>query len=184
MSEVVTTRGGFVWPSDEAILLFTMDGAGYNRAVQEVAQALVRHYDAGVFVTANRPHHALRESLGRVGVDVGKITFVDCVSSMTGIAPPTEPGVVHVESPTMLEKITMRADLVLRRAQGRRFLLLDSLSTLSVYNGTSTVAELVHNLVTRLRMAGIGAAFLLVDKQAGDDLLDTVQPLCDQVIRL
>lgn len=185
MNAVLEAGQAFAWPSDEAILLIVTDGAGYNRALRDTAGALARHYDAGVFLTANRPHHALRDLLGQEGIDASKFTFIDCVSSMTGIAPPAEPGVLHIESPTMMEKMAMRADQVLRRSAGRRrFVLLDSLSTLSVYNGANTVAEMAHNLITRLRMQSVGAALILVEKQAGEELLDTVKPLCDNVVRL
>jgi hypothetical protein len=45
------------------------------------------------------------------------------------------------------------------------------------------VTEMTHNLVTRLRTVGAGAAFVLVEKQADPELADAVRPLCDRTVR-
>ena len=173
------------WPADDAILLVVTDGANYNHAVRQVAQAMAHRFQQGVYVTANRPHHVLRETLRSADIDLSRFFFIDCVTSLTGIMPAAEPSVMHVESPTMLEKMAMRAEQVLRRNPGKpRFLILDSLSTLSVYNGSQTVAELAHGLITKLRIQKIAAALILVEKQAGEELLDNVKPLCDDVLRV
>lgn len=173
------------WPGAESVCLVVTEGAAYNDAVRHVTRALVERFGNGVYWTANRPHHLLRESLERGGVAMEKVQFVDCVSAMTGIMPAPVPGVQFIESPTLMEKALMRSDQMLRRLpQGQRFLMVDSLSTLSVYNGSSAVGELAHTLITKMRMQHAPAAIILVERQADGELLDQVRPLCDDVLRI
>ncbi len=170
------------WPETKPVALFLTDGGGYKEAFVKIAESLIADHDGGVIITANRPTATLRPSLD---ADLSQVTFVDCISSMTGIMPPMERGVIHIESPTMLEKMALRAERALRAVPGdRRFLLLDSLSTLAVYNGPAAVRELTHNLVTRLRMLGVTGAFVLVQNQTDAMLVDAVRPLCDETVNL
>jgi hypothetical protein len=173
------------WPSEDAVLLVVTDGVRYNEAVRQVTEVMLRRFPHSIYLTSNRPFHMLRASFGSAGVETSKMTFVDCVSGLTGVMPPADPQAIHIESPTLLEKAAMRAEQALRRQPaGSRCLIVDSLSTLSVYNGSAPVSELAHNLITRLRLQRIPAAFLLVERQAGEELLDVVKPLCDGMVRL
>lgn len=171
------------WPGEEEIVLVLTDGVDYNKAVREVTATVDPVFDAALFVCANRPHGAVRDNAPR-GVDMERFQYLDCVSALTGVLPPAQPGVHFVESPTMLEKIGLRAEQMLRRSgEGKRILILDSLSTLSVYSDVQAVAEMVHNLVTRLRRLHAGAALILVERQAPDGLQDAIVPLCDRTVR-
>lgn len=171
------------WPGDEEIVLVVTDGVDYNEAMREVTATIDPVFQHGLFVCANRPHRAVRDNAPK-GVDMGRFQYLDCVSAMTGIAPAPEPGVHFVESPTMLEKIGLRAEQMLKRSgDGPHILILDSLSTLSVYSDVQAVAEMVHTLVTRLRRLHAGAALILVERQAPAGLLDAIAPLCDRTVR-
>jgi hypothetical protein len=173
------------WPGADTIGLVVTDGPSYNEAVRLVTRSLVDRFGHGVYWTANRPHHLLADHLSRGGVDPGSLQYVDCVSAMTGVMPPPVPGVQFIESPTMMEKALLRTDQLVRRLPaGKRFLVLDSLSTLSVYNGAPAVSELSHTLITKMRMNHVPTALILVERQADGELMDQVRPLCDDVLHL
>lgn len=171
------------WPSDDSIQLVVTDGARYAQAMRATVDALASRFEQGLYVTANRPHHVLHQQMAGIQ---GRLRFqyIDMVTGMTGLAPPAVDGVVFVESPSFMEKMVMRSDQMLRRMPGRRVLVLDSLSTLAVYNGASLVAEMAHNLVTRLRMQRAAAALVLVERQTSEELVDTLRHLCDGVRRM
>ncbi|HET6399617.1 MAG TPA: hypothetical protein VFH47_08710 [Candidatus Thermoplasmatota archaeon] len=172
------------WPSDHAVLLAVTDGATYHQSLGRLAWALQQRFRHGVLVTANRPHSLLADALGRHGVDPARMQYIDCVSSMTGVPPLPQPGVHHIESPTLLEKTILRAEQLLRRTPEPRFLLVDSLSALAVFNGVQAVAELTHNLVTRLRLLQVPAALVTVERQAPPELLERTRAVMDGVLRL
>lgn len=180
--EQETDRPLVGWPGDEEIVLVLTDGADYNAAMREVTTTIDPVFDQALFVCANRPHGSVRDNAPK-GVDMDRFQYLDCVSALTGMVPPSEPGVHFVESPTMLEKIGLRAEQMLKRSDGKCILILDSLSTLSVYSDVQAVTELVHNLVTRLRRLNAGAALILVERQAPSGLEDAIAPLCDRTVR-
>lgn len=137
----------------------------------------------GVVLAANRPAHMLRTALLSEGLDLRTTHFLDCVSSLSGIAPRPEPGIHHVESPTMLEKIAMRCEQMLRAMPAPRHLTVDSLSALAVYNGPDAVVEFAHHLINRLRALDVPAVFLVSDRAVDQNLREAVAQLCDGVHR-
>lgn len=172
------------WPGPEAVVLAITEGPRASQAVVQLAHALLERRGYGVVVCANRPAEAVRITLERAGHDVRGLRFIDCISSTTGVPPPPDAATLHIESPTMLEKVALRAEQWMRRLPGPGFLLVDSLSTMAVYNGPAPVAELVHTLTLRLRALHAPAAFVLVERQAPPQLAELVRPLCDGVIHL
>jgi len=180
----ITESGPVALPGAESVVLALTEGSRYAHAMARLTQALLDRRAYGVIVCANRPAEAVRVALARAGVDLRGLRFVDCISSTAGLPPPPDASTVHVESPTMLEKVALRAEQWLRRLPGPGFLLVDALSTLAVYNGSRPVAEFVHTLVLRLRTLHTPGAFLLVERQAPPDLTDLVRPQCDGVVHL
>lgn len=172
------------WRTDSEIILAITAGDTYNEAVLEMARAANNRFRRGVFITTNRPYDTLRRHLDEGDIKLAGYAYIDCISGLTGLTPANRPDVQFIDSPTMLEKAAMRADQLLRRAGDDRVLLLDSLSTLAVYNGDETVAELAHNMITKLRMQQCPAVFLVVESQAEARLIASVAAHCDRMVRI
>ncbi len=170
------------WPGKSDIVLVLTQAEHYAEALNSSIRALLTQFETGVVITANRPVSVLRQVLTDAGIDTKRVQFVDCISALTGVTPPNEPGVVYIDSPTLMEKTGLRAEQLLRRLPtDQRFLFVDSLSTLAVYNGTSAVSEMAHNLTTRMRLLGVGAGLLLVQGNNSVELQQSVEAQCDKV---
>lgn len=179
MTAAVLEPPKVAWPDDGAIMLVVTDAVRYNASLESLCRVLLGRFQEGVVVTANRPYASLRSTLNAAGLDASRLRFVDCVTSLTGLAPPADPQAQFVESPTLLEKVVLRTEQMLKRLGHSKFLVVDSLSTLAVYNGNEAVAELTHNLVTRLRIQRTAAAFVVMTQPGSTALVDAVRPLCD-----
>lgn len=168
------------WPEDDDIVLILSAAQRYSDALPEILGQLVERFGGGVVITANRPVRILRTALEAANVDPSNLVFVDCISGLTGTVPDNEPNAIYIDSPTLLEKTCMRAEQLLRRMPaGRRFLFVDNLATLAVYNGATTVSEMAHNLTTRMRLLAIPTGLLLVQSSETPDLEQAAFAHCD-----
>jgi hypothetical protein len=172
------------WPSRDAVLVVTASPAGYNRALAETVHRLVAMFGQGVVVAANRPTWLLRETLAADGVATAGLTFIDCVTTSTGLPARPEPNVVHVESAALLEKVVLRSEQGLRRMAGPRFLLVDSLCAFAQHNGGAPAIEFAHTLTNRVRALGVPTAWMVVERDANVPVQDAVRPMCDGSLRL
>lgn len=156
--------------------------------VRSLAAAIRRLQEDGrkiVFVSADRPYATLVPALSKDGVDVERIQFVDVVSSMNGAAPSPRPGnATFLPSPTMLEMLAMRVEQVAQRVGPGAHMVLDSLDTLSLYNGVNPVQEFSHYLANRLRAQGVSGDFVVRDGPAGRHLHDLVLSFTDDRVEL
>lgn len=172
-----------------------MAGVGRVRVVVPLAgghlrplAVLVRRLqDAGkkvVFVSSDRPYHALAVALRDQGVDVERVHFVDTVSSLSGSAPVARtPNATFLPSPTMLEMLAMRVEQAALRLGPDAHIVLDSLDTLSLYNGVHPVQEFSHYLANRLRSHGVHGDFVVKDGPTRE-LHDLVLAFTDERLEL
>ncbi len=170
------------WPGASDIVLILTQAEHYIRTLTSTLAVLLERFETGVVITANRPVGVLRQLLADAGIPHERLKFVDCITALTGIAPPNEPDAIYIDSPTLMEKTGLRAEQLLRRLPAnQRFLFVDSLSTLAVYNGNEAVAEMAHNLTNRMRLLETGTGLLLVQGNNSLKLQQDVKAHCDHV---
>lgn len=120
-----------------------------------------------MFISADRPYAHLQQVLREGGVNVDNMHFVDAVSSVNGAAPANRPAnATFLSSPTLLELLAMRVEQAAMRHGPGTHVILDSLDTLTMYNGTGPVQEFAHYIANRLRAQGVHGDFVA---RAGTD---------------
>lgn len=155
------------------------------RSLGTLVLELQRSGQKVVFVSADRPYHALVRSLREQGIATEQMHFVDTVSSINGSAPPDRPSnATFLPSPTMLEMLAMRIEQAALRLGPGAHMVLDSLDTLSLYNGVHPVQEFSHYLANRLRSHGVDGDFVLRAGPAGANLHDLVVAFSDDRVEL
>lgn len=138
-----------------------------------------------VFVSADRPYHILAQAFRDQGVSVEGMHFVDAVSSLSGSAPAQRPpNATFLPSPTMLEMLAMRVEQAALRFGSAAHMVLDSLDTLSLYNGIHPVQEFSHYLANRLRSHGVNGDFVVRGPGGDRSLHDLVMSFTDDRIEL
>ena len=65
-----------------------------------------------------------------------------------------------------------------------KFLLLDSLSTLLIYNDPKTVAKFAHLLTEKMRRWITSGSLLTVEMNADRDVASQLAPFCDKVVKI
>ena len=163
-----------------------MPGAGAH--VRGLGALVRRLQDDGkkvVFVSADRPYHGLTLALREQGVATDQMHFVDAVSSLSGSAPANRPpNATFLPSPTMLEMLAMRVEQAGLRFGPGAHIVLDSLDTLSLYNGVHPVHEFSHYLANRLRSHGLHGDFVVRDGPGSRELHDLVVSFTDERLEL
>ncbi len=152
--------------------------------VHTVAHHVGRLQETGariILLCADRPFDHYRASFGTAGADMDRIHALDCVAALQSGAPhERRPNVHFLASPTMLEMMAMRIEQIAQRLGPGSHLVVDSLSTLALYNGVEPVQEFTHFLANRLRMRQVPGDFVVHDNPAGADLRDRILGIVDE----
>ncbi|WXG47231.1 MAG: hypothetical protein WED05_11325 [Candidatus Atabeyarchaeum deiterrae] len=150
-----------------------------------------RQNDKGIFVSSNRSTIGLAERLlvykfdMRKLLEAGRISVVDLASKSVGSAEMRNS--ICVSSPSELSATQMaieKAAEALGSIPGNPWLLLDSLSTLLVYNSPGALLHFLHFLIGRLRVLGFDGMIFTIQGSVEGNVLSTIRQFCDEVIRL
>jgi KaiC/GvpD/RAD55 family RecA-like ATPase len=170
--------------SDNIILLITSPQQ-HNEIAIGLTRMLVEDKDrSGVYITFNRPFEQLIVDLNANNVDLSRLIFIDCISKMAGRFPGKKENAVFIDNPSSLEEVGMYAEKILARMPGERFVILDSISSLLIYNDENSTREFCHFLVNKLRLEKIGGFLLTVEKEDLEKVIELLQPLVDKVIKI
>ena len=181
MLEVEETFKNKLKSLKDYVLLVTVDAKNYQTAVIDVVRFLANEQNSpGVYVTLNKPCEIMQRIFSINSIDPKLIIFIDAASR-------TEPkkidNCLYIGSPEKLSDISVAMDQAVKAlASDDKFLIFDSLNTLSIFNKPATVARFIHFLAAKLREWKIRGVIITLEKETDDFLLDELTMLSDDRI--
>jgi KaiC/GvpD/RAD55 family RecA-like ATPase len=138
----------------------------------------------GVYITLSRDYIELSKTFREQGIDMGRLAFIDGVSQMYGIGAVDAPNVKYISGPISLDGIVAAiTDVIPVMKSKKRFVFLDSITTVLLYNSlerTLRFSEFLTNSLKRLEVAGV---MVSVSKGfANDTLIKALTKMSNEVI--
>jgi archaellum biogenesis ATPase FlaH len=117
------------------------------------------------YVTVSKTFDYLSKTF-REGTKQNNIKFIDCISRAAGISDAAN-NCIYIESPVMLEKIILE---ILNNFKGMKrdldkYIIIDSLSALIIYNDPGIIREFVSLVMNRSRAENIHVVSILVEEE-------------------
>lgn len=127
--------------------------------------------DVWTFVTASDTYDHISKTFKEIS-EHSNIKFIDCISRAAGISE-LQSNCTYVESPTMLEIVSLE---IMNNFRGvddevEKYVVIDSLSALMVYNDSEVIREFVSLLTSRARSRNIHIVTTLVEEEADSNRL-------------
>lgn len=139
----------------------------------------------GIYVTVNRPCENLTTLLGKHGVDITKLYFIDAISAIATDHMVNTPQCIYLENPQNLTELSITLTELVKRIPGEHnFLFMDSLSTLILYNGMGSVRKFAHFLATRMRSLNLSGVFISLEEETDKQLIAHFTQVCDKVLEV
>jgi len=127
----------------------------------------------GIYVSLNKTQKSVEESLKKNNISTERIFFIDCVASQK-----TKEEVLHIP-PRDLGKLSFAIKSFFKEIKGEKFLIIDALSTLLIYNDENKVAAFVKEIADSSNKELAIFAFSPVTK--GEELLNKIFNFFDEV---
>jgi len=117
------------------------------------------------FITVSKTYDYLSKTF-KEGTRNTNVKFIDCISRAAGISD-ISPNCIYIESPAMLEKIILET---LNNFRGMKrdldkYIVIDSLSALMIYNESEIIREFVSLLMNKSRAENIHVVSILVEEE-------------------
>jgi len=138
-----------------------------------------------VYVTVTRPYQSLLNDYQDLVGSSKNIKFIDAVSRIAGMSK-ADPNCIFIESPTMLEKLGLEITNLFKNADEKssKFLILDSLSTLMIYNDSEIVTKFFYYLINVTRARGIHSVYLVIEEEEADMKIKKLINLTDKIEKI
>lgn len=152
----------------------------YNSAAHAILDYFQRAKTPGVYVTINKPYTDLIKGLSMVPENVH---YVDSITALTGRGTPEVPRVTYLDSPLALVEMNLAiADELKKVVSNTKFLVVDSISTLLVYNSPQSVEKFCHTVIAKNRSENVVGVFLLIESEEHRSVVDTLAQFVDNVV--
>jgi hypothetical protein len=121
-----------------------------------------------VYVTITKPFHAIKQRHQEI-IDTINIQFIDCVSLAAGIKS-NDPRCFFLDSPSQLEKLILEIMSYVKEKTPDKtaYVILDSLSSLILYNDELLVTEFFTHLINNLNLVNAHTISLCIEEEMND----------------
>lgn len=167
---------------DETCLIISPAGHVQD-SINTVVEFLVKKENIpGAYISLNKPYKRVKYVLLERGVNTNKIFFIDCITASV-IEPTPEKNVLFVSGPSDLIAIATGVSKFIEGVPSGKFLIIDALGTLLVYNRLDAIARFTDSLTSMARRGNMKIIFVTT---GGEDqrLIKKVIPFFDRVIKV
>ncbi len=168
------------------VILVSSKSENHEYVVSNLLDILVKERGmGGVYISVTRPYDFVASKMEALSIPSSDVYFIDCISMMAGKTHQSgNQNVAFIENPSSLEEVSMYLDKMLAKVRNqKRFIIMDSLSSLLIYNTDKTVKEFTHYLINKVRLDNIEGVILSIEKKEAEELVKTLTPMCDVEMR-
>ena len=169
-------------PSASSFAIATNVGS-YFDVLRAVVDVFATRHDLYVFyITSTIPSKNILNLFELLGIDSSRIFFVDTISHLMKESTEFSDRFLYIESPTMLEYIMLKVEYLARKYNDKKFVVvLDSVNSMSIYNGPKIMSEFLHIFVTSLRSWDAYMVILSMKEQNTPEINSMLNMVCDEI---
>jgi len=152
----------------------------------ELLRYLLSRFNRGIYITVNQPIHSFIPKLEGEKIDHKRLYFIDGITKKSAGKELEGDAYYYIETPRDLvdlifdlEKIVKKIDLEKEKV----FVVLDSITTLLIYNDQRVIEKFAHNMVGRMRSWKM-ASIMLTSAQTGGEIATFLEQFCDKKITI
>ncbi|MFC1455122.1 RAD55 family ATPase [Candidatus Undinarchaeota archaeon] len=164
------------------IVLVMIPNVKYPTTIMKLAKALENNSNLSLYISLNKLYETLIANMKDKGIDTKKFCFIDAITKTIKEPTPAK-GCAFVASPNALTEMSLQLAVHIEDHQPTA-VLFDSLSTLLVYDTSTTVTRFVHSLIQQIRSAGSSAIFTALEGDTDSALVKQLSLFVDEVIKL
>lgn len=136
-----------------------------------------------IYVSMNKSYDQLTSLFKNAKIDTRNFFFIDCILKTMEEKREEEgiKNVFHVESPEQLTSISLAITESINHLPNEKLLVLDSLSTMLIYNGENAIGMFSNFIINKMRAAGVGIILLVLDSDLDKEILKKIETFVDKV---
>jgi len=172
--------------SNELVLLI-IPGEKVDEINESILEYFVNKKKAiCVYTTFTKPYQIVLKNLQKEKIDTDKIFLIDCVTPVSEPEEISGTKKVIFCQPNSLTNISISVTTALKNMpkEGNRILILDTISTLILYNSKNSVIKFIHHLIGEIRKYGVKSFIFTLDEESDKSIISEISRFCDVSLNL
>jgi len=168
------------------VVLILTSAENYMASIVDVLKTLINKKGRQcVYVTVNRPYNDIQNVLEKGKINTDNIFFIDLISKTANREQSKAKNCLFIDSPESLTDLSIAITEAIGNLKGKKkFIFLDSLSTMLIYNQAGTLARFAHFLIGKMRNAAVEMIIISLEKEMDQALVSQISTFVDKVIKV
>jgi hypothetical protein len=170
-----------------SVVLFIIDAKKYHEIHPKLLHTIIEEKAfAGIYITVNKPYDVLVNYLKENGIKTDNIFFIDTISKAVSEDIRMTENCLFIPSPSRLTDLAIALSQALEGMEKKenKFIFIDSVSTLLIYNPFDVIAKFIHFIISRLRLFGLVGIMISIEKQIDEKMINILIEMCDDVVEV
>gem|GEM_PF-4574617 len=159
--------------------MWNVDASDYFKDVAKVIKKTAKGKTI-IYVALLRPYDQVAAVLKKAGIKTDSLFFIDCTSGTDGRREEKK-NVIFVNGQQDLTGIGIAVSQALKNIEGKKLVLMGSISTLFLYNDTGLVQRFLNFFVNKLRQEDIDGILVTTKDDPNKDAIGVIKTFCDEV---
>jgi len=164
------------------IALYTISADAYTKHLMDILKSTGKGKKV-IYVTTTKPYSQVSGMLRKAGIKDDNIFFIDCVSRSIGEKALSAQNCIFLENPRNLTAISIAINESVKKMPGKKLLVMDSLSTMMLYNDHVTMGRFSNFVINRMRALDVDTVMSAFEADANSDVLKQIAGFVDEVKR-
>jgi hypothetical protein len=164
--------------AENQVVLCVISEDNYQAKRRQILEGLFATSKFICYVLYTKPYTSVKQELKSWGFD--KIFYVDTLT-MSVQQPPKVDDCIFVQAPTSLIDVSVAVSKAITDKE-KASVLIDSLSSLLVYQDSHTVTKFLHNLINKIRVSNSKMVLLVLKKDSESELVKDLAMFVDKVM--
>ncbi len=134
-----------------------------------------------IYVGTSKDTMQLQADFKRNKLDISRFFFIDCTSKQAQEKIKAPSNTICIKNPGSLTEISLTISEVIKQIQGKKLLVVESLSSLLVYNSSILVSKFSNFLINNIQAHQIRGIFIVVNSDMSAELVAQVGSACDEI---
>ena len=165
--------------------LVVVEGGLFHESIVKTLKELLKRDRYGIYVSLNKPHFTVEHLLRENKIDLERIYFVDCITAAAHYAlSKGHKRVLYASHPTDLAfdgSIPRGISHFIDGIPGEKFILVDALRTLFMYNEPFLVVKFIRSLLDLSRRHNVKVVFM-ARKDFDEEIIHRTHNLFSDVV--
>ena len=135
----------------------------------------------GAYISLNKPYISIKKVLNQEKIETDKIFFIDCISQLSEKCKEKE--VLHIRHPSDLTGLSIAVTEFVEKIPNDKYIIIDALSTLLIYNKEELVIAFVKKLVEKTQENNF-KMIIFTPETKGGDFVNKISLFFDKVINI